>query len=303
MISIDNYNMIEVRHLQLIQAISECGNMTRAATHLHLTQPSLSHQLKDIEMKLDTKLFLRVNKNLILTAAGERLLREANEILPRLASVAHDLQKEDESPRQLRISTKCYTCYHWLPELMKTFQKQFSGIEIDIITEAMTDPVDYLLKDKIDLAITSLKEKRNGIHYDKLFDDEQVLLVPRDHPLAKKEYVRLKDFENENLIIYKGTSSADSLDLQLAKAGITLKQTIKMQLTEARVELVKAGMGITAMSRWLVKPFIGDGSTVREIRIGKNGFHRTWYIATLTQKRNEAYITSFVQFLKARQLG
>src|SRR5690349_2927363 len=201
--------MIETRHLQMICAIAESGSMTNAARKLFLTQPSLSHQLKDIESRLGTQLFLRVNKKLVLTPAGETLLREANEILPRLKRIEHDFQNGNGSPKMLRISTQCYTCYHWLPRLMKTFQKDFPDIHFDIVTEAMSNTSEYLLTDKIDLAVTSIKPDKPGIHCEKLFDDEQVLLVPHGHSLAGKEFVTARDFENQHMVIYKESKGTD----------------------------------------------------------------------------------------------
>ena len=297
--------MIEVRHLQMIRAIVESGSMTNAASRLFLTQPSLSHQLKEIESRLGIKVFLRVNKKLVLTRAGEKLLREANEILPRLSRIENDFQNGSESARELRISTQCYTCYHWLPGLMKKFQEDFSDVVIDVVAEAISDPVQYLLTDKVDLVVTSLKHDKDGIHYEKLFDDEQVLLVPPGHPLAGKDYVTPKDFDGQHLIIYKTTNESKEskgsdffIKNVLDKAGILPSRITKMQLTEGRVELVKAGVGITVLSRWLVKPFLGKKGSVREIKIGKNGYYRTWFLATLLHKKNDPHVVSFGAFLK-----
>ena len=296
--------MIEIRHLQMISAIAQSGSMTNAARKLFLTQPSLSHQLKEIESRLGTQLFLRVNKKLVLTSAGEKLLREANEILPRLERVANDLQSGENSPTMLRISTQCYTCYHWLPRLMKAFQKEFADIHFDIVTEAMNDTLEYLLSDKIDLAVTNVKMDKSGIFYEKLFDDEQVLLVPPSHPLATREYVRPEDFEGEHMIIYKQTTGSDFfISNVLEPAGITPSRITRMQLTEARVELVKAGLGITVLSRWLVRPFVGGKGSLKQIPIGKKGFYRSWFLATLTQKRNETHIKSFGNFLRNHHKG
>jgi LysR family transcriptional regulator, regulator for metE and metH len=291
--------MIETRHLQMICAIAETGSMTNAARKLFLTQPSLSHQLKDVESRLRTQLFLRVNRKLVLTAAGERLLREANEILPRLRRIESDFRNGDGSPKTLRLSTQCYTCYHWLPRLMKSFQRDYSDIQFDVVTEAMSDTSEYLLSDKIDLAVTSIKPKKTGIHVEKLFDDEQVLIVPSGHRLTSKEFVTSGDFEGEHMVIYKESRGSDYFITNvLEPAGVSLSRVTRMQLTEARVELVKAGLGITVLSKWLVKPFLGGKRSVRQIRIGRKGFYRSWYLATLSQKKNEPHIKAFANFLK-----
>jgi len=182
---------------------------------------------------------------------------------------------------------------------MKEFRKDFSDIHFDIVTEAMSDTSEYLLADKIDLAVTSIKSDKSGIHFETLFDDELVLLVPPRHRLTSKKVVTARDFEGEHMVIYKESRGSDYFITNvLEPAGVNLSRVTRMQLTEARVELVKAGLGITVLSKWLVKPFLGGKTSVKQIRIGKKGCHRTWYMATLAQRRNEAHIKSFGNFLK-----
>lgn len=296
--------MIEIKHLHLIKEIADTGNMTKASRKLFLTQPSLSHQLKAIESRLGVQLFLRINKSMILTDAGRMLLNASEEILPRLATIEKRLKHAIDSVHELRVSTQCYTCYHWLPVLMKKFRDTHPNVEIDIVTEAMNDPVEFLLKGKIELAITNDKSESNGVSFEKVFDDEQVLLVPCDHPLATKMYVTPRDFQNQNVIIYKEAFESDYFaQNMLIPQNVTPARVTKMQLTEARVELVKAGIGITVLSKWLVKPFLQGNSTLKQVRITKKGFYRSWYIASLTQNRNDTYIRDFIEFLKEQDLG
>src|SRR4029078_6525135 len=105
---------LDVRHLKLIVAVTEEKSVTRAGEVLHLTQSALSHQLREIEEKLGTPLFLRMNKKMILTPAGERLLFTARQVLEEMKR-AEDHIAEMASNKQgtLRLSTECYTCYHW----------------------------------------------------------------------------------------------------------------------------------------------------------------------------------------------
>lgn len=296
--------MIEIRHFQLIRAIAETGSMTKASHKLFLTQPSLSHQLKEIETRLDARLFLRVNKSMVLTLQGRRILDAGEEILAKVSALEQEIKAHNSNARQLRITTQCYTCYHWLPLLMKKFQKQVPHAEIDIVTEAMGNPIDFLLKGQIDLAITNNLKASNGIRFEKLFDDEQVVLVPSKHRLAGKNVIQPTDFTDEHLIIYKEDINSDYIARNiLIPRGIQVGKVVKMQLTEARVELVKAGMGLTVLSRWLVKPFVRDSNAIKLLPIGKRGFYRSWYVATLDQKKNDPIVRHFIRFLKEQQLG
>ena len=279
--------MIEIRHFQLIKMISDAGSMTKASEKLFLTQPTLSHQLKEIESKLGVSLFHRVNKKLILTEEGKKIIEAAQDILPRIVQIENDIKGINGKVKRLRLTTQCYTCYHWLPAIMKKFQSAFPNTEIDIVTEAMNDPVEYLLKGEIDLAITNHHKREPGIKFEKLFDDEQVALVPSRHALAAKPYLRPSDFRDETMIIYKEDIKKDFFAQQvLIPRSIRIGRVTKMQLTEARVELVKAGMGLSVLSKWLVKPFVRDSSSVKLIPIGKNGFYRTWYTGTLHTRQH-----------------
>jgi LysR family transcriptional regulator, regulator for metE and metH len=200
--------MIEIRHFQLIRAIAETGSVTKASQKLYLTQPSLSHQLKEIETRLGVRLFLRVNKSMVLTQEGKKILDAGDEILSKVSALEQELKSGNGSPRLLRITTQCYTCYHWLPTLMKKFQVKMPDTEIDIVPEAMNNPVDFLLKGQIDLAVTN-KKPANGIRFEKLFEDELVALVPSDHPLASKKLLQPADFAGQPLIIYKEDFGSD----------------------------------------------------------------------------------------------
>jgi LysR family transcriptional regulator for metE and metH len=297
--------MIEIRHLQLIQAIAASGNMTKAADTLFLTQPSLSHQLKELENRLGTQLFLRINKKLVLTESGLKILDASRDILPMIENVEKNIRHNDKKSIPLRLSTQCYTCYHWLPYIMKKFIDLMPEVEIDIVTEAMNNPVEYLLQGKIDLAVTNSTTKDKGIRYEKLFDDEQVLLVSKDHPLAEKEFIQLKDLLNETLIIYKEAFESDYFaSHKLIPAGIKPAKVLKMQLTEARVELVKAGVGVAVLSRWLVKPFVAGNGGLVQVPITKAGFYRAWYFATLENTNSKSkYINTFRNFIKDQNLG
>src|SRR5215470_676124 len=147
---------LDIRHLRLVVAVTEQKSVTRAGEVLHLTQSALSHQLREIEEKLGMPLFLRMNKKMILTQAGERLLQTARQVLDEMERAeAHISQMSASRQGTLRISTECYTCYHWLPDVMKEFRRNFPGVEVKIDAQATHRPIQALLEGKLDLAIVS----------------------------------------------------------------------------------------------------------------------------------------------------
>src|SRR5262245_50402092 len=163
---------LDIRHLKLIVAVTEEKSVTRAGEVLHLTQSALSHQLREIEERLGTRLFLRMNKKMILKPAGESLLQTARQVLDQMKR-AEDHISQMAAHRQgtLRISTECYTCYHWLPEVMKEFRRKFPEVEVKIDADATHRPIQALLQGKLDLGIVSDVRRDKHLQYRALFED------------------------------------------------------------------------------------------------------------------------------------
>jgi len=288
---------LEVRHLRLIQAISKEGSVTRAGDRLFLTQSALSHQLRDIETKLGAALFARVNKKMHLTSAGKRVLVAANEILDHLDRVEEDVKRIASNQEGIiRISTECYTCYHWLPPVLKRFNVDYPGIDVRIIVEATGDPINGLLDGLIDIGLTNTPRQNQKLRYQPLFRDEFVVIVSKEHPLCSKTYVSAKDFLDQHLIIYSTPEDNRVFQKILVPAGITPKRVSSVRLTEAIVEMVKAGLGIGILSKWSIAQQLEAGM-VQAIPLTKRGFCRTWYAATLRTTKTPAHLDAFIRLL------
>src|SRR3954466_9358287 len=173
---------LEIRHLQLVSAVADLGSLTRAGDRLHLTQSALSHQLRDIESRLGAPLFLRIGKRLVLTLAGERLRASARDVLAQLQRTEEEIrQMGREKAGVLRLTTECYTCYHWLPPLLMRYRRAFPRVEVRIDVEATRRPIEMLLAGKIDMAIVSSPITDRRLVSKKVFGDELVLIASRHH--------------------------------------------------------------------------------------------------------------------------
>ena len=294
---------LEVRHLKLVETVAKEGGLTKAANRLHVTQSALSHQLRDIEDKLGTPLFLRLNKKMLLTQAGERLLSSA-------PSVLDELKRAEEDIRQialhregiLRISTECYTCYHWLPPVLKPFSREFPRIEVRIVAEATRRPIDALLDGRLDLAITSTITRNQKLMFKPLFKDEMVVIVSPDHPLASRAFVNARDFASEHLLVY-ALPKEDLTIYQkvLIPSGVSPRHVSHVELTEAIIEMVKAGLGVGVMARWAVKQHV-DAGTLRAVSLTPRGFHRQWTAVMIRHKTTPPYLMKFVELLAANPM-
>lgn len=290
---------MEIRHLKLIKAIAEEGTITKAIDKLHLTQSALSHQLREAEDQLGTKIFERQAKKMVLTKAGEKLYETAIEVLEKLSKTEVQIKKMvfGESG-EIKLSAECYTSYHWLPSVMKQFHYLYPNVELQMVMSATHYPLQKLISGELDLAITSDPVKDSKIQYHELFQDEMVAVVPSGHPWADKKFVKPEDFTTENLIIHSLPLETVTVhQFFLKPAGVAPKKIIPVPLTEAAIEMVKAEMGVVVMARWSLKNHLQDGS-LRTVKVGKAGLKRKHYIAFLKKKKNPDYLHHFVEFIQ-----
>jgi len=290
---------MEIRHLRLIKAIVEEGSITKAIDKLHLTQSALSHQLKEAEYQLGTKIFLRQNKKLILTKSGEKLYATVNEILDKLSDTEKEIkQLIFGEVGEIRISTECYSSYHWLPSVLKQFHLLYPNIELKIVMEATHYPLQKLQENILDIAVISDPIKDENIKYVELFQDEMMMVVSENHSWANKKYVVAEDFINEHLLIHSLPMETVTIhQFLLAPAKVSPKKITPLPLTEASIEMVKAEMGIMAMAKWALQPYLKNNS-IKAIKIGKNGLKRKHYIAYMSNKTYPDYFQHFINFLQ-----
>ncbi len=290
---------METRHLKLIKAIVEEGSITKAIDRLHLTQSALSHQLKEAEYQIGTQIFLRQNKKLILTKAGQKLYQTAIDVLEKISATEQEIKQMIFGEiGTIRISTECYSSYHWLPSVLKQFHLLYPNVDLQIIIEATHYPLQKLQDNIIDLAITSDPIKNNQIKYLELFQDEMVMVVSANHHWKNKKYVVAQDFADQHLLIHSLPLETVTVhQFLLAPAKISPKKITPLPLTEASIEMVKADMGVMAMAKWAVQPYLKD-RTLNTVPITKNGLKRKHYIAVLNNKTYPNYFTHFIEFLQ-----
>lgn len=290
---------MEIRHLRLIKAIVEEGSITKAIDKLHLTQSALSHQLKEAEYQLGTKIFLRTNKKLILTQAGEKLYQTAKEIIDKLSDTEREIKQLVYGEiGEIRISTECYSGYHWLPSVMKQFQQLYPNIDLKIVMEATHYPLQKLLANVLDIAIVSDPLKDNSIKYLELFQDEMMMVVSENHAWANKKFVVAEDFTNEHLLIHSLPLETVTVhQFLLAPANVSPKKITPLPLTEASIEMVKADMGVMSMANWALRPYLKD-TNLKAVKIGKNGLKRKHYVAIMNNRTYPQYFQHFIEFLQ-----
>jgi LysR family transcriptional regulator, regulator for metE and metH len=289
---------IEIRHLQLVAAVAEVGSLTRAGDRLHLTQSALSHQLRDIESRLGAPLFLRIGKRLVLTPAGERFLGSARDVLERLAQTERDIrQMGKDRAGVLRLTTECYTCYHWLPPVLIRHRRRFPRVEVRINVAATGRPFEHLLAGTIDLAIVSSPVTDRRLASRPVFDDELMVMASKHHRFAGQPHVRLSDMRDETLFVYPPREESRVLQEVLLPAGAVPARIEEVLLTEAITELVKAGLGVAVLAPWSVQPSL-DAGTIIARPLTARGLHREWSAAMPKDVAKVDYVREFIDLLE-----
>ena len=292
-------HVLEVRHLRLIAAIADTGGVTAAARTLHLTQPALSHQLRDVESRLGVALFVRVNRRMVITKAGERLLASARRVLGEMETVERDLTSGEYSGGAglVRIATECYTNYHWLPSVLVAFRENWPRVDLRIVPEATSRPLAALLDGALDVAVVMRQPAHQDLRYTPLFDDEMVVVMHPEHRLAKLPFIPAEELAHEHLILYSSHGSESSVLAEVLRpAGVEPVQLSRIQLTEAILELVRAEIGVTVLSRWSVERYLAEG-TLAAAPLTKAGFRRRWCAATRTDVKEPPHMRDFLELL------
>jgi LysR family transcriptional regulator for metE and metH len=288
----------EVRDLRLVAAIADLGTLTRAGQQLHLSQSALSHQLADLEYRLGGALFERAGRRMIPTGLGDRLAARARATLRGLEDVETEIGSLAAGHTAvLRIATECYTCFHWLPPVLREFRVKHPNVDVRIVPSATDRPVRALIAGTIDLCIVNLPVRDRRVTTTPLFSDELVLVVSPDHPLADRESVDPSELRDERFLLYSAPERSHVFQRVLAPAGVSPSQVSSLQLTEALLELVTAGLGITVLARWAAQPALTAGTLVA-IPIASPNVLRHWQVATRAGKVTHTYVHDFTGFLR-----
>ncbi len=275
---------VSLRNLKLVNVIVKEGSVTKASEKLYLSQPALSHQLKKLEEEIGLKVFNRLNKKLVLTDVGQILYSNSEKILASISLLNSELEEiKKGKKKRIRLTTECYTCYHWLPRVIQEFRKDNPAINVQINIEATKEPLQFLLEGKIDLAIVSNTSNHPSINFEPLITDEMVVILSKDNRLSGIKKINLNDLINQNLILYDIPENKNYVLSNILHNNIGLVDSIqKVQLTEAIIELVSANLGISIMAKWAAESFLKD-KNLKMISLDSSLGKRNWYVASLNK--------------------
>jgi LysR family transcriptional regulator for metE and metH len=296
---------IEFRHLRTIKAIHEAGGLARAADQLNITQSALSHQIKGLEDQAGVELFLRRSKPMKLSAAGLRLLRLAEQVLPQVeATQAEFSSLRDGHAGRMHIAIECHACFEWLFPVLEAFRKSWSDVDVDIRPGLAFDALPALQKEEVDLVVSSDPEDIPGVDFIELFDYKAVFVASAQHPLAQKTYVEAEDFIGQTLITYPVEKSRlDVFSQLLTPARVEPESIRQVELTAVILLLVASNRGITVLPDWVVREVKYSSDYVTR-PLTKSGITRRLYAAIRSDDREKPYMQELIRLAKveARKL-
>ncbi|ROU03810.1 LysR family transcriptional regulator [Histidinibacterium lentulum] len=290
---------IEFRHLRTIKAINDTGGLARAAERLNITQSALSHQIKGIEEQAGVELFVRRSKPLKLSAAGQRLLAAAEDILPRVAALEAEFAGLVQgSAGRLHIAIECHACFEWLFPVLEGFRKAWPDVDVDIRPGLAFDALPALDREKVDLVVSSDPENLPGITFTPLFDYAPVFVCSSANPLAAKSFVEAEDFRDQTLITYPvDRSRLDVFTELLTPARVEPAAVRQAELTAVILLLVASNRGVAVLPDWVVREVRYNSDYVTR-PLTATGVTKRLYAATRTEDVPKPYMAHLIRLAR-----
>ena len=296
---------IEFRHLRTIKAIHECGGLARAADQLNITQSALSHQIKGLEDQAGVELFLRRSKPMKLSAAGLRLLRLAEQILPQVEAMQNEFSSlRDGRTGRMHIAIECHACFEWLFPVLEEFRKSWPDVDVDIRPGLAFDALPALQKEEVDLVVSSDPEDLPGVEFVELFDYDAVFVAASSHPLAEKPFIEAEDVRGQTLITYPVERTRLDVFSQLLIPARVEPATIRqVELTAVILLLVASNRGVSVLPDWVVREVKYNSDYVTR-PLTEQGITRRLYAAVRSEDLEKPFVQDLVKLARteARKL-
>src|ERR1700686_2285163 len=245
---------MELRHLRYFIAVAESLSFTKGAQKLHLAQPSLTRQIKDLEEEIGVRLLDRPKPRVTLTAEGSSFLLDAKRVLDLSEQIVESVQRlSRHESRPLNIGYVANLFYDLLPVTLASFQRSFPTVPINLFDMTCGDQFRALEDGRIDLGFVGLREpiEERGLHFRSIASYETVAALHKSHPLAKKSVISLKELKP---LFFIGMSEASSpgyrrwLTKTCQNAGFSPKVLQDAEIERTLIQAVAAGLGVALLA-------------------------------------------------------
>lgn len=286
------------RQLEIFSAIARLKSFTRAAEELHLTQPSVSMQMKKLEDAVGMPLFEQIGKRIFLTDAGNALhatCREISHSLDRFEMLTADMKGLKKGYLRIAVVT---TAKYFAPRMLGPFCQKYPGVEVSLKVTNRERVLERIADNLDDLYIMGQPPEGLELHAEPFLSNPLVPLASREHPLVGQPRVSLRRFTEEPLILREpGSGTRIALERLLAQHG--LKPTIRMELgsNEAIKQAIAGGLGVSVLSQHTLA-LEGRMSELAVLDVEGFPILRQWHVAYAKDKRLSVIAEAFLEYLR-----
>ena len=286
-------------HLAIFLAVAETGNLTRAAQRLHISQPAVSKQLRELEKSLGMALFHRLSKGVRLTEGGEILLDYARQIFALESEATRALNELRQLARgHLSIGASTTIGVYLLPEICAQFRAAFPGIEVNLEIANTQEIQKRLLNNELDLGLSEGFSAAPEISAEVLGEDEIIVIAAPHHKLLGCKTLSLKQLFSETILWREsGSGTRAVVENALRDKGFSVPARVSLGSTEAIKRAVMAGDGIAFVSRLTVESELQNGA-LKQLKIADFALHRPLQRLRLNGKYEGRAVREFLRLLR-----
>jgi len=288
---------LTLRQLDILEAVARCGSFSRASAELHLTQPAVSMQVKQLESALGLPLFEHMGKRIQLTAAGEETLQAARAIHRELLNLEHSLASLQGLQGGSLMISAASTASYFTARLMALFRERHPEVRVSLNVVNRETLLKHLADNSIDLALMGQPPEGHDLSAQPFMDNPLVVIAAPNHPLASERNISLARLVEEPYVGREpGSGTRTAVEKVFAEAGLVLTAAMEMNKNEAIKQAVEAGLGLGVVSLHTVQSELAAHSL---ITLDVQGFplHRQWYLVHRQGKRPSPAARAFEQFI------
>lgn len=266
-----------LRHMRIFVAVCNSNSITQAAKSLYLAQPTVSLAIKELEDYYGVCLFDRISHKLYLSETGKLFLSYAAHIIELFDELDTNVKNWD-SLGTFRVGASITTGTHLLPGLVSKFAQSHPRIKVQAIIKNSEELEKQILLNDLDIAFIEGAVHNDQIISQKLMDDKLILICGATHPLANTGRVDINQLQDYDFILReKGSGTREFFDSTLLVHGLSIKPIWESVSTQAIVNAVGHGLGLSVLPRIMVQSYLADG-LIKEILIEAIEFIRPFYI-------------------------
>lgn len=287
--------------MKIFIAVCDFKSVTEAAKKLGLTQPAVSLAIKELETYYSICLFDRISRKLFITEDGKQFLQYARQIV----SLFDEMEKEFkncDSLKLLRIGSSITIGTCLLPQYVKQFQTQYPQIKIQATIDNSSIIEEKILKSKLDFALIEGFTHSENILSHSFLKDELVLVCGANHALAGKSEISIHELASQTFILReKGSGTRELFDSTLFTQGITVTPAWESISTEAIINAVVSGIGVSVLPYRLVKNDL-DEHRLKRIKIKNIEFKRNFNVIYHKDKHSSKSALAFIHMCQTNHL-